>query len=186
MRGLASSCPLVGAIVAAALMCSASVSAQVDFRRDVQPIFREHCVEGHGPELQRNGLRLDRRADAMRGGTQADIGPGNADGSRLYHRLIGTTFGPRMPPTCPLGAGQIETIKQWIDEGAEWPDEASGEPALPPPDPDATRLVAAIRSGDQPAIDALLASRSRAVAARGPGGWTPMMAAALYGDAGLM
>ena len=167
-------------------MCAAPLSAQVDFRRDVQPIFREHCVECHGPELQMNGLRLDRRADAMRGGTQADIGPGNADGSRLYHRLIGTTFGPRMPPTGPLGAGQIETIKQWIDEGAEWPDEASGEPALPPPDPDATRLVAAIRSRDQPAIDALLASRSRAVAARGPGGWTPMMAAALYGDAGLM
>src|SRR5437899_3853446 len=101
--------------------------AAVDFQRDVQPILRDHCVSCHGPEMQMNGLRLDRRADALRGGTQSDIGPGNADGSRLYHRLVGTSVGPQMPPGGPLSDEQIEIIKQWIDEGAAWPDEASGE-----------------------------------------------------------
>src|SRR5439155_24039625 len=108
-------------------------AGKIDFGRDVQPILQGRCVSCHGPELQMNGLRLDRRADAMRGGSQSDIGPGNAEGSRLYHRLIGATFGQQMPPTGSLGAGQIETIKQWIDEGAEWPADAAGEPALPPP-----------------------------------------------------
>src|SRR6266851_9318667 len=93
------------ALVAAfmgAVVCAAQPPAKVAFQRDVQPIFRDHCMSCHGPEMQMNGLRLDRRADAMRGGTQTDIGPGNADGSRLYHRLIGTCVGPRMPPTAPL------------------------------------------------------------------------------------
>jgi hypothetical protein len=44
-----------------------------------------------------NGLGLDRRADAMRGGTQSVIGPGNAEGSKLYHRLAGTSVGTQMP-----------------------------------------------------------------------------------------
>ena len=102
-----------------------ALAASVDFQRDVQPIFREHCVSCHGPDQQFGGLRLDRRGDALRGGSQTDIGPGNADGSRLYHRLIGTAFGQQMPPPGPLTSEQIETISQWIDEGAEWPDEAS-------------------------------------------------------------
>ena len=62
----------------------AQTPARVDFARDVQPILRQHCYSCHGPREQKNGLRLDRRKDAMRGGTIAVIGPGNADGSRLY------------------------------------------------------------------------------------------------------
>jgi len=69
---------------------SAQPSGPVDFVRDVQPIFRAHCISCHGSEMQMNGLRLDRRADAMRGSTQTLIGPGNADGSKLYHRIADT------------------------------------------------------------------------------------------------
>src|SRR4249919_3234532 len=89
----------------------AAEAQHVDFRRDVQPILRDRCYACHGPEQQMNGLRLDRRADAMRGGRQSDIGPGNAEGSRLYHRLIGTRFGTRMPPSEPLPDGEIGIIK---------------------------------------------------------------------------
>src|SRR5262245_57711738 len=81
---------------------AAQPGGTVDFRRDVQPILRERCVGCHGPDQQMNGLRLDRRADAMRGGSQSDIGPGNAEGSRLYQRLVGTRFGLQMPPAGPL------------------------------------------------------------------------------------
>src|SRR2546425_961546 len=135
----------------AAVAPSARLSAQIDFQRDVQPIFREHCISCHGPDQQMSGLRLDRRADAMRGGSQSDIGPGSAEGSRLYHRLTDTVFGPQMPPDGPLNAAQIETIQQWIDEGAEWPDAVAGETPAPPADTDATRLMASIRDNDRPA-----------------------------------
>src|SRR5207249_12335675 len=43
--------------------------AKVDFGRDVQPILRQQCYGCHGPNQQMNGFRLDRRRDAMRGGT---------------------------------------------------------------------------------------------------------------------
>ena len=121
----------------------------------------KHCVSCHGPTQQFGGLRLDRRADALRGGSQTDIGPGNADGSRLYHRLIGTAFGQQMPPAGPLTHEQIEIIRQWIDEGAEWPDAASGETPPPPVDADAVRLMAAIRDDDRAVIDALLRAKPR-------------------------
>src|SRR5262245_7631234 len=160
--------------------------AQVDFQRDVQPIFREHCVSCHGPDRQMSGLRLDRRADAMRGGSQSDIGPGTADGSRLYHRLIDTVFGPRMPPAGPLTAEQIETIKSWIDEGAVWPDAAAGDVSDPVANPDAARLMMSIRNGDRSAIDAAVAGHARVATRRGTHGATPLMTAALHGDAALV
>jgi ankyrin repeat protein len=176
-----------------AIVCTAATAAMlaqpggtVDFVRDVQPIFREQCIGCHGPDMQMNGLRLDRRADAMRGSTQTLIGPGNADGSKLYHRVAGTALGTQMPPGHPLTAQQIDTIRQWIDEGANWPDAASGEVPAPPIDNDAARLIAAIRSGDRRTTDDLLREAPPAAAGRGQGGTTAVMAAALYGDGALV
>src|SRR5215467_8759433 len=54
-----------GAVV---LTLAAQTPDRVDFQRDVQPIFRQHCYGCHGPTIHENGFRLDRRADAMRGG----------------------------------------------------------------------------------------------------------------------
>ena len=166
-------------------MVSAQTSGSIDFVRDVQPIFREHCVSCHGSEMQMSGLRLDRRADAMRGSTQTLIGPGNADGSKLYHRVAGTALGAQMPPGHPLTPQQIDTIKQWIDQGADWPDAVSGDVSAPPVDADAARLIAAIRAGDRRTIDDLLKA-PRAAVGRGHGGTTALLAAALYGDATLV
>ena len=157
-------------------------AGKVDFARDVRPILQQSCYECHGPEQQKNGFRLDRRSDAMRGGTIAVIGPGNSEGSRLYHRLVGDRFGRQMPPDGPLPASQVAILKAWIDQGAEWPDELAGDVPLPPPDPGATELMHALRLGDRPRFTHLLASGGAAVNRRGPGGATPLMYAVLYGD----
>jgi hypothetical protein len=172
--------------VLAATVGAAQPRARVDFARDVKPIFEAHCYACHGPEQQMNAFRLDRRSDALRGGTQTNIGPFNADGSRLYHRLVGTHFGPRMPPSGPLADAQIETIREWIDEGADWPDAVSGEPPALASDADATRLNAAIRAGDRSSIDAILRADKPVAGRRGADSSTPLMTAALYGDAALV
>jgi ankyrin repeat protein len=177
---------VVLAIAVAVAAASAQGPARIDFGRDVRPIFREHCYTCHGPDQQMNGFRLDRRADALRGGGQTNIGPGNADGSRLYHRLIGTRFGARMPPTGPLPAGQIATIKAWIDQGAEWPDQFAGEPPSFPIEPDAARLIEFIRAGERDAAERLIRQTPNAARSRGASGSTPLMFAALYGDVALM
>jgi ankyrin repeat protein len=161
---------------------SAQAPGKIDFRRDVQPIFKTYCVGCHGATQQMNGLRLDRRRDAMKGGTIPVIGIGSSGNSRLYLKLLGSQFGPQMPPTGPLSAEQIETIKNWIDQGAVWPDDASGETALPPPDPQATRMMESLRTGDRATFQKTLRENSKAANLAGPGGVTPLMYAALYGD----
>jgi ankyrin repeat protein len=164
-------------------LLGAQTLSKIDFRRDIQPLFQEQCIGCHGPAQQMGGMRLDRRSSAMaiRGGTT--IGPGNAAGSRLYLKLIGTKYGTRMPPTGPLSAEQINLIKNWIDQGAEWPDELSGDKSSGPGDPRATRIMEALRNGDRQAFARLVGEDGAAVNLKGVGGSTPLMYAALYGDA---
>ncbi len=156
-------------------------STVVDFVRDVQPILRQSCYGCHGPSQQMNGFRLDRRRDAMRGGTATQIGPGNSEGSRLYLRLIGDEFGQQMPPTGALAPPQVATIKAWIDQGAPWPDEASGDVVSAPADPGATRLMSAIRDGDLRAARAQIKAQPEAVTRRGPHGATALICGAVRG-----
>ena len=172
-------------LILAEALC-AQAPAKVDFRRDVQPIFRDQCIGCHGPSQQMSGLRLDRRRDAMRGGTVAVIGPGNSAASRLYLRLIGNQYGAQMPLTGPLKPEQINVIKAWIDQGAEWPDDVSGDSAPPTPDRKARRMMEALSNGDSHSFRKLLREDSKIANLKGVGGSTPLMYAALYGDAGAV
>ncbi|HVA48653.1 MAG TPA: ankyrin repeat domain-containing protein [Pirellulales bacterium] len=155
----------------------------VDFGRDVQPLFKAHCYECHGPKQQKNGFRLDRRRDALRGGTITMIGPGHSAASRLYLKLVSDQYGQRMPPTGPLDPEQLNIIKLWIDQGAKWPDDLAGETAAAPPDPQAARMMELLRDGDHRALQTMLSEDRRIASLKGPGGSTPLMYAVLYGDA---
>ena len=62
---------LLGAILAA-LLSARTVSAEVDFAREVLPVLQRACFECHGKEKQEGGLRLDTAAGLSRGG---DSGP---------------------------------------------------------------------------------------------------------------
>ena len=99
----------------------------VDFARDIQPILQTHCYECHGPKKTKAGLRLDRRATAMKGGeTGPAIVPGKSDQSLIVRRLLGLDDEDRMPKDeDPLPDAQIALIRTWIDQGAVWRD-ASG------------------------------------------------------------
>src|SRR5579871_3724732 len=122
--------------------------SKVDFGRDVLPLIRQNCIACHGPNVQMNNFRLDRRSTAMRGGTRSVIVPGSSASSRLYLRLSGDQFGKRMPPTGALNPEQVAVFKKWIDQGAEWPDALPNDVDPPPADAKATRMVMALRSGD--------------------------------------
>ena len=160
--------------------------APVDFARDVQPILRERCYSCHGAGQQMQGLRFDLRRFAMPnrvGANRASIVPGASEASPLYRKLIGTQPGLRMPPDAPLDAAQISLIKTWIDQGADWPDELSGEAPVSPTDPRAAQILNAFRHGDRATADRLLRQAATTADIRGPGGATPLIYAALYGTA---
>ena len=46
---------------------------RVEFDRDVRPLLVKHCLACHGPDKQRGGLRLDRKADALKGGDDGAV-----------------------------------------------------------------------------------------------------------------
>jgi len=101
----------------------------VDFVRDVQPIFAAHCVGCHGPEKQRNDYRLDNHRIALTGGSfGGGIVPGDSTSSKLIAYVSGADPEIRMPAEGdPLTESQVNILRRWIDEGAEWPDSASVE-----------------------------------------------------------
>lgn len=107
----------------------ATSAAAVDFARDVMPILAERCVTCHGAEKQKNGLRLDVRDAAMRGGDSGPvIAAGDADNSLLIKLVIGMDEKRVMPPQGErLTDAQIATLKTWIAQGAVWPDEHAGD-----------------------------------------------------------
>jgi mono/diheme cytochrome c family protein len=96
----------------------------VDFARDIQPIFAQHCYQCHSAKKASGQLRLDSRAVAMKGGISgAAIIPGKSRESRLLQRLRGENDQARMPMGGdPLKPEQVELIRRWIDLGATWPD----------------------------------------------------------------
>lgn len=162
-----------------------------DFARDVQPIFKKHCYECHGPDKHKNGYRVDRRSTAFSGLVRHNIIAGSSDSSRLYRRVLDSRFGPQMPLEDTLSPEEIDTIRRWIDAGAQWPDELANESDLPPPDATAVRLAALIRTSafekaSRRKALAMLRAQPALVNARGVGGTTPLMEAALYGDVQLL
>ena len=113
---------------------------EVNFTKDVLPIFKSACYQCHGPDSQQAGLRLDRKDAALKGGvTGVAIVPGHSDQSLLLDRVLGHGGKAQMPlGFTPLTPAQVETIRTWIDQGAVWrggatpPHWAYLKPARPP------------------------------------------------------
>jgi mono/diheme cytochrome c family protein len=118
------------AVFAGGSRAPAAEAVPIDFLRDVQPIFVEHCYQCHGPDKQEAGLRLDQRDKALAGGDSgAWFVAGKAAESEIVRRVLADEA-ERMPPVDaqnkPLSAEQIATIKSWIDAGAAWPEANAG------------------------------------------------------------
>lgn len=97
----------------------------IDFVRDVRPIFQKHCYECHGDKKQKSGLRLDVKQAAFRGGDGYGecFLPGKSADSPLIRLVTSKDKEDRMPPEGDaLNTKEIQTLIQWIDEGALWPD----------------------------------------------------------------
>ncbi len=102
---------------------AAAGADNVDFSRDIEPIFREKCYSCHGPDQQLGQLRLDSRTVAFANGvTGKRIVPHKAQASMLYSRVAGIAELPRMPLGGKLADAEIGLIERWIDEGAAWPE----------------------------------------------------------------
>jgi hypothetical protein len=98
-------------------------------------ILSERCVSCHGPERKKAGLRLDDRAEALRGGDSGEaIVPGESKDSLLIDYVTGTSDVVMPPKGQRLAPAEVAVLKDWIDHGAAWPAVASttARPAPPP------------------------------------------------------
>ncbi|HEX3148886.1 MAG TPA: DUF1553 domain-containing protein [Gemmataceae bacterium] len=129
--------PRLALLIAASLaapMCAADLppaaNRPIDFDRDVRPLFVKHCYACHGPEKQKAGLRLDRKADALKGGDDgAVIVLGKSAESPLVRLAAGLEADRLMPPKGErLTAEQVGVLRAWIDQGAKWLDVAEADP----------------------------------------------------------
>ena len=103
-----------------------AASVKVEFARDIEPIFKESCLQCHGPKKAKSGFQLDSAERALAGGdTGADIIPGNAAKSPLVYFAARVIPDLEMPPEGkgdPLTPAQVGLLRAWIDQGARWPE----------------------------------------------------------------
>jgi hypothetical protein len=130
--------------------------AAVDFDRDVRPILSDNCFACHGPDdkARMANLRLDTRDGLF---ANQVIVPGGSARSKLYQKISAADRNRRMPPAAfgrTLTSKQVETIKEWIDQGAKWELHWS---YVPPkrPEPPAVKEAGWVRNS----IDAFILAR---------------------------
>ncbi len=107
---------------------------QVDYLKQIKPIFRDQCYACHGALKQEGNLRLDTALLAIQGGDSGKaVIPGDQGASLLLKRVTATDISERMPPEHegePLTTERIAILRRWISAGAMAP--ANEEPEADP------------------------------------------------------
>lgn len=121
---------LLWAVALASLPIPASEQAEQLFATRVLPLLKEKCLACHGndPAKIKSAYDMRTRAAAIEGGEsgQPAIVPGEPGQSPFYLAVTRTHKDwEAMPPKAndKLNAEQIGWIKQWISDGAPWPDD---------------------------------------------------------------
>ncbi len=112
--------------------------ASVDFARDIQPFFAEYCLECHGADKAKGGLALTSRAGALKAleSGAAGIVPGKPEASEVVTRLLAAHADDKMPPAKKEKrpkAEEVEKLKRWVAEGAQWATHWAYSPIQRPP-----------------------------------------------------
>ena len=98
---------------------------EVDFNTQVKPIFNKKCIACHGGVRQQANFSLLFRDWALKktkSGKYAII-PGDPDHSEMIRRITLNDPEDRMPyHHDPLSKEEIQTLKDWIKQGAKWGD----------------------------------------------------------------
>jgi mono/diheme cytochrome c family protein len=119
----------------------ALAAGNVDFRAQVFPILEKSCISCHGPDKQKGGLRLDSRAATLKGGEDGVVlVAGDSAKSDLYRRITLPDGSDDVMPNKGdlLTKAQTDLIRDWINQGAPWPEAALAKvsPEMPAREPD--------------------------------------------------
>ncbi|MCC6793724.1 MAG: DUF1553 domain-containing protein [Candidatus Hydrogenedentes bacterium] len=124
----------------------AAATGNVDFSKDIYPIFVASCVKCHGPEKQKGELRLD-SIDAIKAG--GENGPIFVAGKPAESSLCVLISKPKGDPDImpangdPLTPEQIALVAKWIEQGAVLPETLPDISTLGAPAPVSSPAAAA-------------------------------------------
>ncbi|MBC7849484.1 MAG: DUF1553 domain-containing protein [Chitinophagaceae bacterium] len=112
-------------IVAAVVFTFSTSHPRVDFNTEVKPIFNKKCISCHGGVKSKANFSLLFRSEALaptESGRPAII-PGKPEESELIRRITHSDPEERMPyKHAALEKHEIEILRNWIKQGAEWGD----------------------------------------------------------------
>jgi len=142
------------ALAVASPALAAPAPKSPDFNRDVLPILSENCFQCHGPDEQAREakLRLDTKDGLLRAQKPVVI-PGKAAQSELFKRLVTKKADDVMPPPKSkktLTPAQIETVRRWIDGGANYAAHWAFTPPVRPVVPSIQSSVFSVQSRQLP------------------------------------
>ncbi len=100
---------------------------EVSFKKDVQPIIHDHCLNCHlpgGSGYNKSGLDLSSYENLMKGTKYGPVViPGNSEASTFTKLLTGTNKGLKMPAGLneagTLARQYILTLRNWVKQGAK-------------------------------------------------------------------
>jgi mono/diheme cytochrome c family protein len=117
---------------------SVAEQAAVDFGRDVRPLLAKKCLACHGPADQEGGLDFSSRETSLAdldSGEHAIV-PGKPEESALLARVTEEDESLRMPPEgTALTEKEVDVLRRWIEQGAEWEAHWAFQPRANPPVP---------------------------------------------------
>ncbi|MFM9074286.1 MAG: DUF1549 domain-containing protein, partial [Bacteroidota bacterium] len=114
---------LIFSLMLVLLLVGCSGGPEVSFNAEIKPLINKNCISCHGGVKRNGGFSLLFRQDALdntESGKPAII-PGDADHSEVIRRITAHDPEDRMPyKEEPLSKEQIDLIRRWIDQGAQW------------------------------------------------------------------
>ena len=91
------------------------------FEAKVRPVIASRCLDCHGSEKSKGGLRLDSRDGFLKGAESGPIVlPGKPEESTLI-AAIRYDGDVQMPPKGKLKDEEIAALTEWVKRGAFWP-----------------------------------------------------------------
>jgi len=117
---------------------------KIDFVKHIQPTLEYACISCHGPTKDKGDLRLDTKEWTFKANDDGDkcVVPGKPLDSTFYTYMILTEENDEddmmMPPAKAKKKGQFATyqeialIRKWIEQGAEFPEDAKLMPKKRP------------------------------------------------------
>src|SRR5262245_57866817 len=97
----------------------------VDFEKEILPIFRRNCLACHSATEAQSDLVLESPQTILKGGSEGPAVVAGKSGESLLLKMASHAKEPFMPPpgndvkAKPLSPMDLGLIKLWIDQGAK-------------------------------------------------------------------